>query len=119
MNGWIGGLKQIRFRSYSLFGFPIPIPIRPVNHLIALAYYLQECNANEYRCRNGKCIDNSKVCNYVVDCPDGEDEGDDCPAACSGMEYQCRDGTRCISVSQQCDGHADCSDADDEEQCDG
>ncbi|KRF94154.1 uncharacterized protein Dmoj_GI15893, isoform G [Drosophila mojavensis] len=79
----------------------------------------QECNANEYRCRNGKCIDNSKVCNYVVDCADGEDEGDDCPAACSGMEYQCRDGTRCISVSQQCDGHADCSDADDEEQCDG
>lgn len=40
-------------------------------------------------------------------------------AACSGMEYQCRDGTRCISVSQQCDGHADCNDSDDEEHCDG
>jgi len=35
------------------------------------------------------------------------------------MEYQCRDGTRCISVSQQCDGHSDCSDGDDEEHCDG
>ncbi|XP_030079865.1 basement membrane-specific heparan sulfate proteoglycan core protein isoform X26 [Drosophila hydei] len=85
----------------------------------ARGWNYRECSATEYRCRNGKCIDNSKVCNYVVDCPDGEDEGDDCPAACSGMEYQCRDGTRCISVSQQCDGHADCSDGDDEEQCDG
>lgn len=35
------------------------------------------------------------------------------------MEYQCRDGSRCISVSQQCDGNADCNDADDEEHCEG
>ncbi|XP_034667232.1 basement membrane-specific heparan sulfate proteoglycan core protein isoform X8 [Drosophila subobscura] len=78
-----------------------------------------ECQPNEYRCRSGHCIDAGKRCDYRVDCPDGDDENEECPAACSGMEYQCRDGTRCISVSQQCDGHADCSDGDDEEHCDG
>ncbi|XP_041450431.1 basement membrane-specific heparan sulfate proteoglycan core protein isoform X4 [Drosophila obscura] len=78
-----------------------------------------ECQPNEYRCRSGHCIDAGKRCDYREDCPDGDDENEECPAACSGMEYQCRDGTRCISVSQQCDGHADCSDGDDEEHCDG
>ncbi|XP_033239178.1 basement membrane-specific heparan sulfate proteoglycan core protein isoform X25 [Drosophila pseudoobscura] len=78
-----------------------------------------ECQPNEYRCRSGHCIDAGKRCDYRVDCPDGDDENEECPAACSGMEYQCRDGTRCISVSQQCDGQPDCSDGDDEEHCDG
>ncbi|XP_041563042.1 basement membrane-specific heparan sulfate proteoglycan core protein isoform X19 [Drosophila elegans] len=78
-----------------------------------------ECHANEFRCNDGQCIDARKRCNNIEDCAEGEDEGEECPAACSGMEYQCRDGTRCISVSQQCDGHSDCSDGDDEEHCDG
>ncbi|EDW26021.1 GL14453, partial [Drosophila persimilis] len=78
-----------------------------------------KCQPNEYRCRSGHCIDAGKRCDYRVDCPDGDDENEECPAACSGMEYQCRDGTRCISVSQQCDGQPDCSDGDDEEHCDG
>ncbi|EDW00229.1 GH12750 [Drosophila grimshawi] len=78
-----------------------------------------ECRSNEFRCRNGDCIDNSKRCDNVPDCLDGDDEGDDCPASCSDMEYQCRDGSRCISVSQQCDGQVDCNDGDDEDHCDG
>ncbi|XP_039152495.1 basement membrane-specific heparan sulfate proteoglycan core protein isoform X13 [Drosophila simulans] len=88
---------------------------------VARGTYLSygECQANEFRCNNGDCIDARKRCNNVSDCSEGEDENEECPAACSGMEYQCRDGTRCISVSQQCDGHSDCSDGDDEEHCDG
>ncbi|XP_070074540.1 basement membrane-specific heparan sulfate proteoglycan core protein isoform X24 [Drosophila takahashii] len=78
-----------------------------------------ECRATEFRCNNGDCIDIRKRCDHISDCSEGEDENEECPAACSGMEYQCRDGTRCISLSQQCDGHSDCSDADDEEHCDG
>ncbi|XP_017851563.1 basement membrane-specific heparan sulfate proteoglycan core protein isoform X4 [Drosophila busckii] len=77
-----------------------------------------ECHANEFRCHNGQCIDASKRCNNEPDCSEGEDEGDDCPAACSDQEYQCRD-TRCISLSLQCDGRNDCNDGDDEEHCDG
>ncbi|KAH8286775.1 hypothetical protein KR018_007424, partial [Drosophila ironensis] len=79
----------------------------------------RECSEHEFRCSNGLCIDARKRCDYNRDCPDGEDESDDCPTACSGMEYQCSDGTRCISESQQCDGRQDCSGGDDEEHCEG
>ncbi|KRF94153.1 uncharacterized protein Dmoj_GI15893, isoform F [Drosophila mojavensis] len=75
----------------------------------------QECNANEYRCRNGKCIDNSKVCNYVVDCADGEDEGDDC--RCASDQFRCRDGN-CVSQDDVCNGIRQCMDGSDEENCD-
>lgn len=39
---------------------------------------LADCSASEYRCRNGQCIEASKLCDYVKDCPDGEDEGEEC-----------------------------------------
>ncbi|XP_070144253.1 basement membrane-specific heparan sulfate proteoglycan core protein isoform X4 [Drosophila kikkawai] len=78
-----------------------------------------ECQANEFRCNNGQCIDSRKRCDYTLDCEGGEDEDAECPAACSDMEYQCREGTHCLSLSQQCDGHADCADGDDEEDCPG
>ena len=32
------------------------------------------CRLNEFKCRNGSCIDISKKCNMVSDCPDGDDE---------------------------------------------
>ncbi|KAH8235981.1 hypothetical protein KR032_011790, partial [Drosophila birchii] len=80
---------------------------------------LNECQANEFRCNNGQCIDSRKRCDYTYDCEGGEDENEECPAACSDMEYQCRQGPGCLSLSQQCDGHADCVDGDDEEHCDG
>ncbi|KRF94152.1 uncharacterized protein Dmoj_GI15893, isoform E [Drosophila mojavensis] len=81
----------------------------------------QECNANEYRCRNGKCIDNSKVCNYVVDCADGEDEGDDCPTDrltandCRRDQFFCDES--CFDRSILCDGNIDCIDRSDERDC--
>ncbi|SPP89180.1 blast:Basement membrane-specific heparan sulfate proteoglycan core protein [Drosophila guanche] len=37
-----------------------------------------ECQPNEYRCRSGHCIDAGKRCDYRVDCPDGDDENEEC-----------------------------------------
>ncbi|KAI8120669.1 Basement membrane-specific heparan sulfate proteoglycan core protein [Lucilia cuprina] len=77
-----------------------------------------ECNPNEFKCNSGDCIDGSKRCNRIMDCPDGDDEDERCPAECSDIEYQCRDGINCISESKICDGKTDCLDGDDEEHCD-
>ncbi|XP_067635534.1 basement membrane-specific heparan sulfate proteoglycan core protein isoform X4 [Eurosta solidaginis] len=79
----------------------------------------KECQANEYRCRSGDCIDNSRRCDHVPDCPDGDDEDSSCLIACRDDEYLCRDGQRCISNSKICDRINDCVDADDEDQCEG
>jgi len=39
---------------------------------------IAECNSEEFRCRSGLCIEASKRCNFSPDCPDGDDEGEDC-----------------------------------------
>ncbi|XP_037811627.1 basement membrane-specific heparan sulfate proteoglycan core protein-like isoform X4 [Lucilia sericata] len=38
----------------------------------------KECNPNEYKCNSGDCIDGSKRCNRIMDCPDGDDEDERC-----------------------------------------
>ncbi|XP_033169646.1 basement membrane-specific heparan sulfate proteoglycan core protein isoform X23 [Drosophila mauritiana] len=47
---------------------------------VARGTYLSygECQANEFRCNNGDCIDARKRCNNVSDCSEGEDENEEC-----------------------------------------
>lgn len=40
--------------------------------------FLIECKPNQFQCRSGDCIDGSKRCNRVQDCPDGDDEDERC-----------------------------------------
>ncbi|XP_015042334.2 basement membrane-specific heparan sulfate proteoglycan core protein isoform X26 [Drosophila pseudoobscura] len=75
-----------------------------------------ECQPNEYRCRSGHCIDAGKRCDYRVDCPDGDDENEECPrVACPWHTMACN-GT-CVNRRIRCDGKRDCSDGRDERDC--
>ncbi|XP_015042339.2 basement membrane-specific heparan sulfate proteoglycan core protein isoform X28 [Drosophila pseudoobscura] len=80
-----------------------------------------ECQPNEYRCRSGHCIDAGKRCDYRVDCPDGDDENEECPttrltaADCSSDQFFCDDS--CFNHSIRCNGVSDCSDGRDEHGC--
>ena len=33
-----------------------------------------DCQANEFRCGDNNCIDISRQCDRIYDCPDGSDE---------------------------------------------
>ncbi|PAV64710.1 hypothetical protein WR25_24104 [Diploscapter pachys] len=66
-----------------------------------------------------KCIPQSKVCNGLKDCNDGEDEKD-CEAAISlGNSFKCAKGDKVISAEQRCDGIWHCEDHSDEMNCHG
>lgn len=41
-------------------------------------FTITECNPSEFRCSSGDCIDGSKRCNRIPDCPDGDDEDERC-----------------------------------------
>ncbi|XP_061927823.1 ALK tyrosine kinase receptor isoform X2 [Apis cerana] len=36
------------------------------------------CTENMYRCKNGSCLNRTRVCDLTKDCAEGEDEEDDC-----------------------------------------
>ncbi|XP_034139577.1 basement membrane-specific heparan sulfate proteoglycan core protein isoform X23 [Drosophila guanche] len=78
-----------------------------------------ECQPNEYRCRSGHCIDAGKRCDYRVDCPDGDDENEECRTECKDHEFLCFDRQFCINATQHCDGYYDCKDFSDEQNCIG
>ncbi|SPP89182.1 blast:Basement membrane-specific heparan sulfate proteoglycan core protein [Drosophila guanche] len=75
-----------------------------------------ECQPNEYRCRSGHCIDAGKRCDYRVDCPDGDDENEEC--RCASNQFRCHNGD-CIPYSSTCDGVPQCRDGSDELECGG
>ncbi|SPP89185.1 blast:Basement membrane-specific heparan sulfate proteoglycan core protein [Drosophila guanche] len=76
-----------------------------------------ECQPNEYRCRSGHCIDAGKRCDYRVDCPDGDDENEECPRRlkCPSTEWACNG--KCVNRRIRCNGKRDCSDGLDERGC--
>ena len=38
------------------------------------------CNIGEHQCDSGECLDNSFICNQIVDCPNDNSDERNCPA---------------------------------------
>nr|CAD7392248.1 unnamed protein product [Timema cristinae] len=65
------------------------------------------CGSDEFRCNDGRCIDDFRRCDYIMDCTSGEDEAN-CPnIKCKDHQFRCRDGT-CIDASLKCNNVTDC-----------
>uniref|UniRef100_A0A8C0PYF6 Low-density lipoprotein receptor-related protein 3 n=2 Tax=Canis lupus TaxID=9612 RepID=A0A8C0PYF6_CANLF len=84
------------------------------------------CQADEFRCDNGKCLPGPWQCNTVDECGDGSDEGNcSAPASeppgslCPGGTFPCSGArsTRCLPAERRCDGSQDCGDGSDEAGC--
>ncbi|XP_047486479.1 basement membrane-specific heparan sulfate proteoglycan core protein-like isoform X19 [Penaeus chinensis] len=69
------------------------------------------CRSDEFTCKDGSCVDSFRRCDYIQDCPNGEDEAF-CP--CEPPNFECISGM-CITPEKRCDGIKDCDDGSDEE----
>ncbi|XP_048207303.1 low-density lipoprotein receptor-related protein 8 isoform X4 [Perognathus longimembris pacificus] len=73
----------------------------------------KECEVDQFRCRNGRCIPSVWRCDEDDDCSDNSDE-DDCPKkTCSDSDFTCDNG-HCIPERWKCDGEEECPDGSDE-----
>ncbi|XP_063240571.1 low-density lipoprotein receptor-related protein 2 [Bacillus rossius redtenbacheri] len=80
------------------------------------------CEPGTFKCPEGKCIPNVKVCDYQRDCEKGEDEFQTCPPPdCDPGQLSCGhyvwNKTYCIPPFYRCDMTVDCVDGSDEAQC--
>lgn len=46
--------------------------------LFAESTAVENCTKDMYRCKNGSCLNRTRVCDLTKDCAEGEDEEDDC-----------------------------------------
>ncbi|KAL5278992.1 hypothetical protein ACFFRR_003545 [Megaselia abdita] len=76
------------------------------------------CNAGEWRCANGDCIEQEALCDGTYHCNDQSDESkENCLRTyCPRYAFRCSYGA-CIRKSAECDGNKDCVDNSDELQC--
>lgn len=74
------------------------------------------CSESEFRCNDGRCIPESKVCDGTIQCNDGLDESQCHLRKCVEGMRQCDDGT-CIAEHKWCDRRRDCPNASDETNC--
>nr|CAD7195788.1 unnamed protein product [Timema douglasi] len=85
-----------------------------------LVWQRPSCGSDEFRCNDGRCIDDFRRCDYIMDCTSGEDEAN-CPNIsphlCPHGEFMCGDSV-CIPITTRCDGKVDCpADTSDEIGC--
>ncbi|XP_015280262.1 PREDICTED: low-density lipoprotein receptor-related protein 3-like [Gekko japonicus] len=84
------------------------------------------CQSDEFRCLNGKCIPSSWKCNSMDECGDNSDEKN-CTipptepqsSICPLGTFQCSiaHSTKCLLNELKCNTVKDCSDGSDEENC--
>ncbi|XP_054940601.1 low-density lipoprotein receptor-related protein 8 isoform X20 [Physeter macrocephalus] len=76
---------------------------------------VKECEEDQFRCRNERCIPSVWRCDEDDDCSDNSDE-DDCPKkTCANSDFTCDDG-HCIRERWKCDGEEECPDGSDESE---
>lgn len=81
------------------------------------------CSENEFKCKNGQCIDWDRVCDGETDCADETDEGGKCATSCNNSPCQqrcflspngpvckCSDGYQLNSDQKSCGDIDECSD---------
>ena len=73
------------------------------------------CRPGQFKCGDGSCVDEYKICDGEFDCIDAADERD-CDPCDAGAEFRC-EGGECIGLDRRCDGEADCADGTDELDC--
>uniref|UniRef100_A0A2K5EKD9 Low-density lipoprotein receptor-related protein 8 n=1 Tax=Aotus nancymaae TaxID=37293 RepID=A0A2K5EKD9_AOTNA len=75
----------------------------------------KECEEDQFRCRNERCIPSVWRCDEDDDCSDHSDE-DDCPKkTCADSDFTCDNG-HCIRERWKCDGEEECPDGSDESE---
>ncbi|XP_044920489.1 low-density lipoprotein receptor-related protein 8 isoform X16 [Mustela putorius furo] len=76
---------------------------------------VKECEEDQFRCRNERCIPSVWRCDEDDDCSDNSDE-DDCPKkTCADSDFTCGNG-HCIPERWKCDGEEECPDGSDESE---
>lgn len=81
------------------------------------------CNADQFACTSGECINFPWRCDNEQDCTDGSDELDcyknnGSETTCRPNYFKCANNSNCIPDNWQCDGYSDCVDGSDEgEHC--
>ncbi|XP_045403933.1 low-density lipoprotein receptor-related protein 8 isoform X2 [Lemur catta] len=76
---------------------------------------VKECEEDQFRCRNERCIPSVWRCDEDDDCSDNSDE-DDCPKkTCGDSDFTCDNG-HCIPERWKCDGEEECPDGSDESE---
>nr|XP_045370246.1 low-density lipoprotein receptor-related protein 8 isoform X1 [Camelus bactrianus] len=83
--------------------------------LLPYAGPVKECEEDQFRCRNERCIPSVWRCDEDNDCSDNSDE-DDCPKkTCADSDFTCDNG-HCIHEQWKCDGEEECPDGSDESE---
>ncbi|KAL0970524.1 hypothetical protein UPYG_G00243230 [Umbra pygmaea] len=77
--------------------------------------HVDECSPSHFKCRSGRCVLSSKLCDGHMDCDDESDE-DHCGCAERGL-WACPGTRQCIKHSMICDGFPDCPLLEDERNC--
>lgn len=77
------------------------------------------CPTDQVKCsEHDICIKRKQWCDNITDCPNGEDEVNDCgeSGTCGLGKFMCKDGT-CINWKDRCNFNYECPDKSDEEDC--
>ncbi len=76
------------------------------------------CNATQFACASGQCVEKRFVCDGARHCPDGSDEAVNFCAyhRCEASEFRCRSG-RCLPQMERCNRVDECGDGSDEAGC--